>query len=355
MGVVMRLLERARKSRRAIPMWRTDNVKAKTANWLSGRSTCAAILLFVLWLVVPGATAQTVLYIHTDSLGSVTTVTDQNRNIVERREYEPYGQILTGVKDGPGYAGHVLDAQTGLSYMQQRYYDPQIGRFLSVDPVTAYSDPMKMFNRYRYAANNPYGFTDPDGRQECRSCEASYGAGVGLMMGDDPERMRVWAGGEAAATTTAGHGTSALEGAAIGQAIRGFISTGEVSKEAVATLATAVVVAAATHGKSTGGAMHGPSPRINLGQQGKHQVGHNNYTSGRSVLTANPSDLGNYAGTGQQVGKVEVGLPGSKERVNFGQEIGTYVDPAGGSSSTTNGIIHYGKEGIHIVPARPNP
>ena len=50
--------------------------------------------------------------------------------------------------------------------MQQRYYDPQIGRFLSVDPVTALSSPVGMFNRYKYAANNPYRFADPDGRKE---------------------------------------------------------------------------------------------------------------------------------------------------------------------------------------------
>ena len=48
--------------------------------------------------------------------------------------------------------------------MQQRYYDPQIGGFLSVDPVTAYGDPVGSFNRYKYASNNPYRFTDPDGR-----------------------------------------------------------------------------------------------------------------------------------------------------------------------------------------------
>jgi len=48
--------------------------------------------------------------------------------------------------------------------MQQRYYDPAIGRFLSVDPVTANPNTGAMFNRYNYAHNNPYRFTDPDGR-----------------------------------------------------------------------------------------------------------------------------------------------------------------------------------------------
>jgi uncharacterized protein RhaS with RHS repeats len=48
--------------------------------------------------------------------------------------------------------------------MQQRYYDPLVGRFLSTDPVGPESDPLNHFGRYHYAYNNPYGFTDPDGR-----------------------------------------------------------------------------------------------------------------------------------------------------------------------------------------------
>ena len=48
--------------------------------------------------------------------------------------------------------------------MQQRYYDPTCGCFLSVDPVTAYQKPLTNFGRYVYANNNPYKFTDPDGR-----------------------------------------------------------------------------------------------------------------------------------------------------------------------------------------------
>lgn len=66
--------------------------------------------------------------------------------------------------DEPGYTGHVEDNDLQLTYMQQRYYDPIIGRFYSNDPVgfTA-SNPM-MFNRYAYANNNPYRFVDPDGR-----------------------------------------------------------------------------------------------------------------------------------------------------------------------------------------------
>jgi uncharacterized protein RhaS with RHS repeats len=48
--------------------------------------------------------------------------------------------------------------------MQQRYYDPIAGRFLSTDPVTTDEKTGDLFNRYVYGRNNPYRYTDPDGR-----------------------------------------------------------------------------------------------------------------------------------------------------------------------------------------------
>lgn len=55
--------------------------------------------------------------------------------------------------------------------MQQRYYDPVAGRFLSIDPVTTDANTGSSFNRYAYATNNPFKYIDPDGRQE-RAAEA---------------------------------------------------------------------------------------------------------------------------------------------------------------------------------------
>ena len=108
----------------------------------------------------------TTKYQHTDALGSPVAVTNSARTVLERSEYEPYGKLLNrALTDGPGFTGHVMDAATGLIYMQQRYYDPTLGRFLSVDPVTANGNTGGNFNRYWYANNNPYKFTDPDGRQ----------------------------------------------------------------------------------------------------------------------------------------------------------------------------------------------
>lgn len=103
---------------------------------------------------------------HTDALGSPIAVTDTAGAVIERNNYEPYGAIIgKPTYDAMGFTGHKQDGATGLTYMQQRYYDPTVGSFLSVDPVTAYAKgDVRYLNRYRYAFSNPYRFLDPDGR-----------------------------------------------------------------------------------------------------------------------------------------------------------------------------------------------
>jgi RHS repeat-associated protein len=101
------------------------------------------------------------LYHHTDALGSPTRTTNAAGTASTRNLYQPYGWGTVPTST-PGFTGHVADAETGLSYMQARYYDPYAGRFLSVDPVMAGAGS---FNRYWYGNDNPYRFVDPDGRQ----------------------------------------------------------------------------------------------------------------------------------------------------------------------------------------------
>ncbi|MGN2248411.1 RHS repeat-associated core domain-containing protein, partial [Frateuria sp. GZRR35] len=127
----------------------------------------AAVVLTLLSLSLGGQAqaAETTTYVLTDVQGTVLAREDAQGNIIARYDYRPYGKQQAGpVAAGPGYTGHVGDPDSGLVYMQQRYYDPEVGRFLSVDPVTAYEKPMTNFNRYVYALSNPYKFTDPDGR-----------------------------------------------------------------------------------------------------------------------------------------------------------------------------------------------
>jgi RHS repeat-associated protein len=111
------------------------------------------------WIWGTPTTTFTVKYQHTDALGSPVAETSSTGAIVKRNSYAPYGEAYAPtVIDGTGYTGHVMDQATGLTYMQARYYDPQVGRFLSVDPAAS------EFNSYSYASNNPYRFVDPDGR-----------------------------------------------------------------------------------------------------------------------------------------------------------------------------------------------
>jgi len=127
-----------------------------------------AFVALTLLLAVPAHAADTVYYYSSDTIHSEVVVTDASRNVVERTYYAPYGQVLNrDLRDGPGYGGHEEDPETNLVYMQQRYYDPEAGRFLSTDPVQA-DGGGGSFNRYEYANDNPYRYIDPTGTT-CKS------------------------------------------------------------------------------------------------------------------------------------------------------------------------------------------
>ena len=106
-------------------------------------------------------------------------------NALRRTRYEAYGNTAAGtVPTGLGFTGHVNDADTGLVYMQQRYYDPIAARFLSVDPIVTDANTGNKFNLYEYANNNPYRYTDPDGRDNIED-ETHVGGrgGAGELLG----------------------------------------------------------------------------------------------------------------------------------------------------------------------------
>ncbi|MGQ0586723.1 MAG: RHS repeat-associated core domain-containing protein, partial [Gammaproteobacteria bacterium] len=107
--------------------------------------------------------ADTITYLHADLLGSPRKATDSAGGQVWREHYDPWGLRLNGVAEKIGYTGHAFDAETGLTYMQARFYDPLVGRFLSTDPIYFSDNNPFTFNRYAYANNNPYKYTDPFG------------------------------------------------------------------------------------------------------------------------------------------------------------------------------------------------
>ncbi|WP_168170394.1 RHS repeat-associated core domain-containing protein [Rhodanobacter sp. C03] len=108
--------------------------------------------------------AGTVTYVYTDPQGTPLAEANASGTITATFDYAPYGSIALGTApNGPGYTGHVNDPESGLVYMQARYYDPLVGRFLSVDPHLPKNAQLFSFNRYAYANNNPILNQDPDG------------------------------------------------------------------------------------------------------------------------------------------------------------------------------------------------
>ena len=85
-----------------------------------------------------------------------------------------YGSLPSGVRpdnlrlarldNTKWFTGKQYDAESGLSYMGARYYDPLVGRFMGIDPVGFDDGNIHSFNRYAYGNNNPYRYRDPDGR-----------------------------------------------------------------------------------------------------------------------------------------------------------------------------------------------
>lgn len=88
--------------------------------------------------------------------------------------------------------------------MQARFYDPLVGRFLSTDPIHFADDNPFSFNRYSYANNNPYRFTDPDGRESVGEMIDSAAEGCG------PVSCAGWAAANAAWSVFGAEGASQL-------------------------------------------------------------------------------------------------------------------------------------------------
>jgi RHS repeat-associated protein len=122
-----------------------------------------------------GPPPDEVFYYHLDAIGSVRMITDADQQVVRRCDYLPFGQEwqCTGVDDPRGFAEMERAPETGggswlpLNYAGARYYHSQAGRFTSPDPVWVLDQHLEdpqTWNRYVYVRNNPFRYTDADGR-----------------------------------------------------------------------------------------------------------------------------------------------------------------------------------------------
>ncbi|OTY09874.1 type IV secretion protein Rhs [Bacillus thuringiensis serovar navarrensis] len=110
------------------------------------------------------------LYYHYNPRGDVVAMTNQNKEVVATYEYDSWGNVLKSevkgiAADNPfGYAGYMYDKEISMYYLIARYYNPDHGVFLSVDPDPGDEDDPVTMNGYTYGDNNPVMMTDPDGK-----------------------------------------------------------------------------------------------------------------------------------------------------------------------------------------------
>ncbi|EOD9103073.1 RHS repeat-associated core domain-containing protein, partial [Salmonella enterica] len=107
--------------------------------------------------------ADEVLYYHTDVNGAPEEMTDGRGNIVWEAGYQVWGNLTHEKETRPvqqnlRFQGQYLDKETGLHYNLYRFYDPDIGKFISGDPIGLEGG----LNLYQYAPN-PLSWIDPLG------------------------------------------------------------------------------------------------------------------------------------------------------------------------------------------------
>ncbi len=113
-------------------------------------------------------------YFQADNLGSISVITDEAGQVVERLSYDAWGKRrFTDGTDDPqetitsltnrGFTQHEHLEEVALVHMNGRLYDAQIGRFLSADIAIQDLTNSQAFNAYSYVLNNPLAYTDPTG------------------------------------------------------------------------------------------------------------------------------------------------------------------------------------------------
>jgi RHS repeat-associated protein len=118
-----------------------------------------------------------------DRLGTAQISVDADDLAVTQRRFLPFGEQRGAAPASwpteKGYIGGTVD-ETGLTHLGAREYDPDLGRFMSVDPVIDHNDPQQM-NAYAYSNNTPVTLHDPDGRwavlpggHYCDGCSGDY-------------------------------------------------------------------------------------------------------------------------------------------------------------------------------------
>ena len=114
-----------------------------------------------------GTTSSTYYYI-TNLQGDVMYLVDASGNEVAAYDYDPYGKVITATgamaEINPlRYRGYYYDTETGFYYLQSRYYDPEICRFINADSYASTGQGLLGYNAFVYCGNNPIPRADTSG------------------------------------------------------------------------------------------------------------------------------------------------------------------------------------------------
>ena len=111
----------------------------------------------------------TLYYYILNAQGDVVRIVNSSRSVVASYTYDPWGKIISSsgtlADINPlRYRGYYYDAETGFYYLQSRYYDPEIGRFINADSYAS-TDATGLLstNMFAYCENDPVNKSDPTG------------------------------------------------------------------------------------------------------------------------------------------------------------------------------------------------
>ncbi|WRL44039.1 RHS repeat-associated core domain-containing protein [Cyanobacterium aponinum UTEX 3222] len=116
-----------------------------------------------------------------DGHSGVRILTDESGNVTDIYNYDGYGNVISSSGDTENsylYRGEQFDNNLQMQYLRARYYDPNLGRFPSVDPFEGVIESPISRHRYAYGANNPITYFDPSG-------EVSIGQALGGSIGSN--------------------------------------------------------------------------------------------------------------------------------------------------------------------------
>lgn len=114
-------------------------------------------------------------FYNTNLQGDIVGIYDANGNKVVGFRYNAWGMFNTDVSDSDvctatfikaslfRYRSYIYDYEIGLYYLQSRYYDPEVGRFINADGYINANGDLVGYNLYAYCSNNPVMFVDPTG------------------------------------------------------------------------------------------------------------------------------------------------------------------------------------------------